>query len=100
MRIVRYADGSIRYGILERNGDIRPLVGSPFATRETSGPSTHIDRVRLLAPVEPRNLYGVGLNYVKHAQEVNMPLPSVPSLATDATLTGCEGGASGKRLTL
>src|SRR5262249_39031850 len=34
----------------------------------------------LLAPVAPRNIYGAGLNYVKHAQEVNLPLPAVPML--------------------
>jgi len=59
---------------------IRPLVGTPFESFETTGPSTHLDKVRLLSPVAPRNFYGVGLNYVKHAQEVKQPLPAVPML--------------------
>ena len=80
MRIVRYADGTIRYGLLDADGTIRPLVGTPFESLDTYGPKTHLDKVRLLAPVEPRNVYGAGLNYVKHAQEVNMPLPTVPML--------------------
>jgi 2-keto-4-pentenoate hydratase/2-oxohepta-3-ene-1,7-dioic acid hydratase in catechol pathway len=80
MRIVRYADAVIRYGILETNGDIRPLVGTPFESLETFGPKTHADKVRLLAPVEPRNIYGAGLNYVKHAKEMNLPLPTTPML--------------------
>ena len=80
MRIVRYADATIRFGILERNGDIRPLAGTPFETIETFGPTTQVDKVRLLAPVEPRNIYGAGLNYVKHAQEVNLPLRITPML--------------------
>ncbi|MDQ2079085.1 fumarylacetoacetate hydrolase family protein [Xanthobacteraceae bacterium Astr-EGSB] len=80
MRIVRYADGTIKYGILDKDGTIRPLVGTPFESLETTGPSTHLDKVRLLSPVAPRNLYGVGLNYVKHAQEVKQPLPAVPML--------------------
>lgn len=80
MRIVRYADGAIRYGILEKSGDIRPLIGSPFESFETTGPATHLDRVRLLAPVQPRNIFGVGLNYVNHAREMNLALPSVPML--------------------
>jgi 2-keto-4-pentenoate hydratase/2-oxohepta-3-ene-1,7-dioic acid hydratase in catechol pathway len=80
MRIVRYLDGIVRYGLLAHNGEIRPLVGTPFESRETFGAPTHLDKVRLLAPVAPRNIYGVGLNYVKHAQEVNMPLPKVPML--------------------
>lgn len=80
MRIVRYADAAIRYGLLEKNGDILPLAGTPFETIDTFGPKTHIEKVRLLAPVEPRNIYGAGLNYVKHAAEVNMPLPTTPML--------------------
>ncbi len=80
MRFIRYADGSVRYGILERNGEIRPLVGTPFDGAETAGPSIHLDKVRLLAPVVPRNIYGVGLNYVKHAQEMKLDLPAVPML--------------------
>ena len=80
MRIVRYADAVIRYGILEKNGEIQPLAGTPFEAIATFGPKTHVDKVRLLAPVEPRNIYGAGLNYVKHAQEVNLPLPTTPML--------------------
>jgi 2-keto-4-pentenoate hydratase/2-oxohepta-3-ene-1,7-dioic acid hydratase in catechol pathway len=87
MRIVRYADGAIRYGVLAANGDIRPLVGTPFESFEPAGPVTHLDKVCLLAPVLPRNLYGVGLNYVKHAQEVKQPLPSVPMLFMKPTST-------------
>lgn len=80
MRIVRYADGTIRYGLLDEDGTIRPLVGTPFEGFDTYGPKTRLDKVRLLVPVEPRNVYGAGLNYVKHAQEVNLPLPKVPML--------------------
>lgn len=80
MRIVRYADPSIRYGLLEEDGAIRPLAASPFESLETRGPATHLDKVTLLAPVEPRNVYGVGLNYVRHAKEMDMALPAVPML--------------------
>ena len=54
--IVRYADPEPRYGLLARDGCIRPLAGSPFESMETSGPATHVERVRLLAPVRPRSL--------------------------------------------
>jgi len=80
MRIVRYADPDARYGILERDGTIRPLAGSPFESFETAGKVTHRDTVRILAPVEPSNVYGAGLNYVNHAREMNLPLPPVPML--------------------
>jgi 2-keto-4-pentenoate hydratase/2-oxohepta-3-ene-1,7-dioic acid hydratase in catechol pathway len=80
MRLVRYADPTIRFGILEKDNTIQPLLGTPFEGIHPHGRKTKLSDVRLLAPVEPRNIYGAGLNYVKHAQEVNMPLPTVPML--------------------
>ena len=80
MKIVRYADGNIRYGVLEADGTILPLRGSPFESLATGGPATHLDKVRLLAPIEARSVIGVGLNYVKHAQEAKQPLPTTPML--------------------
>ncbi len=80
MKIVRYADGNVRYGRLEPDGTILPLRGSPYESLEPAGLATHLDVVRLLAPIEVRSVIGVGLNYVKHAQEANLPLPSTPML--------------------
>ena len=80
MKIVRYADGNVRYGRLEPDGTILPLRGSPYESLEPAGLATHVDFVRLLAPIEVRSVIGVGLNYVKHAQEANLPLPSTPML--------------------
>lgn len=79
-RIVRYADPEPRYGLLARDGSIRPLAGSPFESLETAGPATHAERVRLLAPVRPRALYGAGLNYLGHAREMGLAPPSYPML--------------------
>jgi 2-keto-4-pentenoate hydratase/2-oxohepta-3-ene-1,7-dioic acid hydratase in catechol pathway len=79
-RIVRYADPEPRYGLLERDGKIRPLAGSPFESLETAGPATHVDRVRLLAPVRPGSVYGAGLNYVGHAREMGLDLPTIPMM--------------------
>ena len=80
MKIVRYADGLVRYGRLEADGTILPLMGTPFESLETAGAPTHLDRVTLLAPVDPPNLIGVGLNFVKHAHEAEMAIPTVPML--------------------
>jgi 2-keto-4-pentenoate hydratase/2-oxohepta-3-ene-1,7-dioic acid hydratase in catechol pathway len=80
MHIVRYLDGNVRYGALEKDGRILPLRGSPFESLETSGPATHLDKVRLLAPIEVASIIGVGLNYANHAKEANLPLPTVPML--------------------
>jgi len=85
LRIVRFAAQSkIKYGISE--GDvIRGLRGSPFAHFEGvgssfkfDGSSYRLDEVKLLAPCTPSKIVALGLNYRRHAEETNMPLPSVP----------------------
>ena len=43
--------------------------------------------VRLLAPLTPRNLICIGLNYVDHAAETAMPVPTVPVVF--AKFVGC-----------
>ena len=80
MRIVRYADPEIRHGLLDRDGTIRQLAGSPFESLVPNGKTAHLSQVRLLSPVVPTNIYGAGLNYVNHAREMNLPLPAVPML--------------------
>jgi 2-keto-4-pentenoate hydratase/2-oxohepta-3-ene-1,7-dioic acid hydratase in catechol pathway len=39
-----------------------------------------LDRMRLLAPVEPAAIYAIGLNYRDHAAETGAPLPDYPVL--------------------
>jgi 2-keto-4-pentenoate hydratase/2-oxohepta-3-ene-1,7-dioic acid hydratase in catechol pathway len=34
-----------------------------------------------MAPIEPTQILGIGLNYKKHAEETNMPIPKFPDLA-------------------
>jgi len=58
MKIVRYADGNVRYGRLEEDGTILPLRSSPYESMETLGTATHLNQVRLLAPIEVRSLIG------------------------------------------
>ncbi|MBV30108.1 MAG: fumarylacetoacetate hydrolase [Actinobacteria bacterium] len=46
-------------------------------------PSGVVDEVKLGAPVpEPRNCYGIGLNYQLHVDEASMKTPSVPMVFT------------------
>lgn len=42
--------------------------------------SYSLDNVFLLAPVVPSKIICVGLNYVDHAEELNMPIPDEPIL--------------------
>lgn len=81
MKIVRYrADKIINFGIMDEDGTIRELVGSPFESLNPSGTIAHLDDVQLLAPVEAPRIIGVGLNYAEHAREVGKELPTEPML--------------------
>jgi 2-keto-4-pentenoate hydratase/2-oxohepta-3-ene-1,7-dioic acid hydratase in catechol pathway len=90
MRAVRYATGvgEARIGRLEDDHvvDAGPagVIGfdaSPEAWAKVaaaSGESVAADAVRLLHPVVPRKLIGIGLNYRDHAAESQLDLPEVP----------------------
>ncbi|MDE0299362.1 MAG: fumarylacetoacetate hydrolase family protein [Candidatus Poribacteria bacterium] len=81
MKIVRYrADEIINFGIMEEDGTIRELAGSPFESLNPSGTIRRLNEVQLLAPVEAPRIIGVGLNYAEHAREVGKELPSEPML--------------------
>jgi 2-keto-4-pentenoate hydratase/2-oxohepta-3-ene-1,7-dioic acid hydratase in catechol pathway len=66
--VVAFADGTT---VLDRlaSGDRAPA----------DGPSHPLTAVRLLAPVpRPRAIFGIGLNYAKHAAETGQQLPEAP----------------------
>jgi 2-keto-4-pentenoate hydratase/2-oxohepta-3-ene-1,7-dioic acid hydratase in catechol pathway len=65
-RYVRYSvDGAISYGILDGE-NIRELSGDLFASPRPTGKTVRADRAKLLAPVTPRKVIAVGLNYKSH----------------------------------
>ncbi|CEG49582.1 5-carboxymethyl-2-hydroxymuconate isomerase [Plasmopara halstedii] len=67
----RTDDGST--ALLVENDDI---LGSLLFTGETATVA------KILAPVVPSQILGIGLNYRKHAKETNMPEPKYPVLFT------------------
>jgi 2-keto-4-pentenoate hydratase/2-oxohepta-3-ene-1,7-dioic acid hydratase in catechol pathway len=78
MRIVRYLsqEGIIRYAAEEPNGRCFDLSGDIFHTFEITDHEANM--VKLLAPIEPRVLLGIGLNYREHAREQGSALPQWP----------------------
>lgn len=80
-RIIRYErGGTASYGLLEEEDRIAPLPGDPFDGLTPGGERIALDDVRLLCPVAAPRIFGVGLNYVSHAEEMNLPQPKVPML--------------------
>jgi 2-keto-4-pentenoate hydratase/2-oxohepta-3-ene-1,7-dioic acid hydratase in catechol pathway len=81
MKILRYEEsGATHYGIIEESGAIQQLAGSPFDSLGTSGETTSLDRVRVLAPIAQPRIFGVGLNYAAHAAESGKEPPPQPML--------------------
>ncbi|MBT5877108.1 MAG: fumarylacetoacetate hydrolase family protein [Candidatus Latescibacteria bacterium] len=81
MKILRYREhNEIHYGVLEDDGTINQLVGSPFEGLDTDGVFTNINKVTVLAPVPQPRLIGVGLNYAAHAAEGGKEPPPIPML--------------------
>lgn len=63
MRVVRFAHGeSTAYGVLE-NAQVSVVDGSPFGTLALTGQRHPLGEVRLLAPVVPTKILGVGRNF-------------------------------------
>lgn len=78
MKIIRYqtAAGQLAYGQLHADGRTTRLVGDLFGQLTDTGELASVDKV--LAPLEPRDIICIGLNYRKHAAEGNKPVPEFP----------------------
>ncbi|MBP1157019.1 MULTISPECIES: fumarylacetoacetate hydrolase family protein [unclassified Paenibacillus] len=80
MKILRYlANGFTSYGLLEGN-DIIKIEGSIFGAYQITDQRIPLSEVRLLSPITPGKIVAIGLNYKKHAEEVNKPLPDEPMM--------------------
>jgi len=80
MKLIRYVDprGDIRFGHIGVSGDYFELEG------ELLGPHLPTHRAaqvsQLLAPISPPAILCIGLNYRKHAEETDQPIPQFPVL--------------------
>ncbi len=80
MKILRYqnAAGEIGYAQQAADSTATKLTGDLFTG--LSATTTPADVAKVLAPLEPRAILCIGLNYRKHAAETNAPLPQYPVL--------------------
>ena len=80
-RFVRFLDADGRLRIGELHGDeVAPLVGDLFGETRAAGAAVPLASVRLLAPVVPSKVIGIGTNYRAHALEMGKPVPPVPKI--------------------
>lgn len=78
MKIIRYQNstGSIGYAAQQPNGEAKKIVGEIFGQFQVV--DEHVEVKRLLAPVVPAAIFCIGLNYRRHAEETNSPIPEFP----------------------
>jgi 2-keto-4-pentenoate hydratase/2-oxohepta-3-ene-1,7-dioic acid hydratase in catechol pathway len=80
MKIVRYFENDYSsYGVLEGD-EIIKIEGSIFEPYQITNQRVPLADVKLLAPIMPGKIIAIGLNYKKHAEEVNKPLPEEPMM--------------------
>lgn len=85
MKICRYVmrdasspDSALpRYGLIEGENVIE-ISGPPWGKWSRGSRSARIADVRLLAPVEPSKIVGIGRNYAAHAAEMGNEVPKEP----------------------
>ncbi|HEY4823889.1 MAG TPA: fumarylacetoacetate hydrolase family protein [Solirubrobacteraceae bacterium] len=81
--------GETRIGVLGEDGaitdagaaDPRGFLPTSLgweALQQADGPTHQADDVKLLHPVVPEKLIGIGLNYRSHAEESELDIPAVP----------------------
>jgi 2-keto-4-pentenoate hydratase/2-oxohepta-3-ene-1,7-dioic acid hydratase in catechol pathway len=82
MRIARFSvDDEVKFGLVEGAGDqpesleVAEIVGHPFGPVQVTQRRWPLSRVRLLAPVLPSKVIGIGRNYAEHAAELGNEAP-------------------------
>ncbi len=89
MKIVRYIyAGETYYGILE-NTVIHECSGDPYNQLIRQSVTRDLHLVKLLPPVSPPNIFCLGLNYKKHADETAMSHPAEPLFFMKSTTALC-----------
>ena len=80
MKIIRYSDssGQINHAAQQADGSALVIEGDLFGDYRVTDQKA--DVAKLLAPVDPRAILCIGLNYKFHAEESGMAIPENPVL--------------------
>ncbi|MGM0441439.1 MAG: fumarylacetoacetate hydrolase family protein [Elusimicrobiota bacterium] len=85
-KFARFKDkeDNIRWGVVV-NRTIEIIDGTPFGDFTKTGIKKELPEINLVAPVKPKKIICVGLNYRDHARELNMDLPESPLIFLKAS---------------
>ena len=78
MKFTRFTINSEVYTGVNADGVIKEIKGDIFADWEYTGNAFSLNEVKLLAPLEPRNIIGIGANYVAKLEDLPTELPEIP----------------------
>jgi 2-keto-4-pentenoate hydratase/2-oxohepta-3-ene-1,7-dioic acid hydratase in catechol pathway len=80
MRIIRYLDRSenVKFAFEEPDGHAIELEGDILSQRKSG--NRQADVRKILAPIAPSQILGIGLNYRRHAEETKAKIPDYPVL--------------------
>jgi len=59
---------------------VGPIEGSLFGDYRRLDADIPLQKVRLLAPVVPSKIIALGRNYIEHAKEHNVEVPTIPGI--------------------
>ena len=72
MRIVRFASAQgMSFGVLDGDGNVAQIEGHPFGRIQFTGVRHAQADIRLLSPILPSKVVGIGKNYAEHVAEMN-----------------------------
>lgn len=91
-KVVRFdRNDEILFGFVE--GDVIQVAeGKDIFSLQITDETIPLKEVKILPPIEPNNLIAIGLNYKKHAMEVNKPLPEEPMMFLVSPKAACGTG--------
>lgn len=87
LKLVRYLNESnqIEYGSLQEDGSTLVIDGDAFGVFNVTNRKATVNK--LLTPVLPTQILGIGLNYRRHAEESGVAIPELPVLFTKGVNT-------------
>ncbi len=87
MKIIKFeVEGEEKNGLIEDNNvlefssSIIEAINSPSAIKYKKDSVYKLEEIKVKSPVIPSKIVCVGLNYIDHAQELNMDIPDEPIL--------------------
>ena len=91
------------FGVLDGDGNVAQIEGHPFGRIQFTGVRYAQADIRLLSPILPSKVVGIGKNYAEHVAEMNTgdaPKEPLMFLKPSTSVIGPEDGFGGTAPTL